>query len=302
MIDLHCHILPGIDDGARDLNVSLEMARAYVADGVSVAACTPHILPGLYENRGPGIRQAVVDLQARLDEVSIPLVLVPGADNHIAPDFVSGLRSGQLLSLANSRYVLVEPPHHVAPQRMDELFFAIQVAGYVPILTHPERLSWIANHYEAVRRLVAAGVWMQITADSLTGAFGRYPLYWAMKMLDEGGVHILATDAHDMVQRPPRLSQGFEAAAKRVGEAEAVNLVLTRPRAVLENMPPTAVPAPPRRTRGSEVRSIDATGDSRAGGAARARETTGATAETTGDAGGSAGLGGLARRLRRFFE
>jgi protein-tyrosine phosphatase len=295
MIDLHCHILPGIDDGARDLNVSIDMARAFVADGVSVVACTPHILPGLYENNGPGIRQAVAGLQARLDEAGIPLVLVPGADNHIVPDFVAGLRSGHLLPLANSRYVLVEPPHHVAPQRMDELFFSIQVAGYVPILTHPERLSWIANHYDTVRRLIAAGVWMQITVDSLTGAFGRNPLYWASKMLDEGGVHVLATDAHDTVKRPPRLSQGFEAAAKRVGENEAVNLVLTRPRAVLENVPPTAVPAPLRRAEGSEVRSIDASGDSRAGAAMRA-------GETTGEAGGSAGLGGLARRLRSFFK
>jgi protein-tyrosine phosphatase len=295
MIDLHCHILPGIDDGARDLNVSLDMARAFVADGVSVVACTPHILPGLYENNGPGIRQAVAGLQARLDEAGIPLIVVPGADNHIVPDFVAGLRSGHLLPLANSRYVLVEPPHHVAPQRMDELFFSIQVAGYVPILTHPERLSWIAHHYDTIRRLIAAGVWMQITVDSLTGAFGRNPLYWASKMLDEGGVHVLATDAHDTVKRPPRLSQGFEAAARRVGENEAVNLVLTRPRAVLENVPPTAVPVPLRRSDGSEVRSIDASGDSRAGAAMRA-------GETTGGAGGSAGLGGLARRLRSFFK
>jgi protein-tyrosine phosphatase len=135
---------------------------------------------------------------------------------------------------------------------------------------------------------------MQITLDSLTGAFGRNPLYWATKMLDEGGVHILATDAHDEVKRPPRLSQGFEAAAKRVGEAEATHLVLTRPRAVLENLPPSAVPAPPRGTEVSEVRTIDASDKSRS--AARGR--AGPTAAAAGD---SAGLRGIAHRLRRLF-
>ena len=298
MIDLHCHILPGIDDGAADVAVSLGMARAFVADGVSVVACTPHILPGLYDNTGPRIREAVASLQQRLDEAGIDLRLVPGADNHIERNFVGGLRSGHLLSLADSRYVLVEPPHHVAPQRMDELFFEIQVAGYVPILTHPERLSWIANHYDMVRRLIAAGVWMQITVDSLTGAFGRNPLYWSTKMLEEGGVHILATDAHDEVRRPPRLSQGFEAAAKRVGEAEATNLVLTRPRAVLENLPPTAVPAPQRRTEGSQVRTIDASQNSRSAARGRAEPTV---AQASDGAGDGAGLRGFAHRLRRLF-
>src|SRR6185312_7016156 len=135
MIDLHCHILPGIDDGAADLSVSIAMARAQVADGVSVVACTPHILPGLYANSGPQIRSCTQHLQQILKNEGIPLQLVPGADNHIVPDFVERLRSGDLLPLADSRYVLVEPPHQVAPPRLEDLFFNILAAGYVPILT-----------------------------------------------------------------------------------------------------------------------------------------------------------------------
>ena len=119
------------------------------------------------------------------------------------------LRSGQLLSLADTRYVLVEPPHHVAPPRLEDLFFNLLVAGYVPILTHPERLTWIKDPtIQTVQRLVRAGVWMQITAGSLAGAFGRNARYWAERMLDEGCVHILATDAHDVNRRPPNLSLG----------------------------------------------------------------------------------------------
>jgi len=244
MFDLHCHILPGIDDGAADLGVSMAMARAFVADGVSVVACTPHILPGLYPNSGPEIRKAVGRLQQALDREGIPLRLVTGADNHIVPSFVAELRSGHLLSLADTRYVLVEPPHHIVPPRMEELFFSLLVAGYVPILTHPERLTWVKAHYTTVQRLVHGGVWMQITAGSLAGAFGRNARYWGERMLDDGCVHILATDAHNVDRRPPNLSLGRALAAKRVGDIEAQNLVETRPAGVPRNDLPTNLPPP----------------------------------------------------------
>lgn len=247
MIDLHCHILPGIDDGAADVAAALEMARAFVADGVSVIACTPHILPGLYHNTGQNIRAAVADLQAALDREGIALRLVPGADNHIAPNCVAKLGRDQMLSLAGSRYVLIELPHHVAPQHMEATFFDLQVAGYVPILTHPERLRWIESHYEMIRRLTEAGVWMQVTAGSLAGVFGSRAQYWAERMLDEGYVHVLATDAHDPVRRRPDLGRGRELAARRLGEEEAWHLVSTRPRGVIENVPPSHLPLPLRR-------------------------------------------------------
>jgi len=244
VIDLHCHILPGIDDGAANIGVSLEMARASVADGVTAIACTPHILPGLYHNTGPQIREATSQLQDALDEANIPLQLVTGADVHIIPDLAAGLRSGRLLSLADSRYVLVEPPHHVAPVKMGDVFFQLLLAGYVPIVTHPERLSWIGAQYSILQGLVRGGVWMQITAGSLTGAFGRSAQYWANRMLEEGCAHILATDAHDMERRAPDLSKGFELAAKRIGSNEAKHLVLTRPLGILNNTSPGTLPMP----------------------------------------------------------
>lgn len=244
MIDLHSHILPGIDDGATDLDVSLEMARMWVADGVSILACTPHILPGLYNNKGPEIRAEIVKLQLSLDEHGIPLTLVSGADNHIVPDFVDGLKTGRLLSIHDTRYVLVEPPHHNAPSRLADIFFELMTAGYRPVLTHPERLTWIKSHYELIRLLAFRGVWMQVTAGSLTGAFGRGPKYWAERMLGEGIVHILATDSHDIGRRPPILSQGYERAEKIVGSEEAWRLVHNRPLAILENKSPSEIPLP----------------------------------------------------------
>jgi protein-tyrosine phosphatase len=244
MIDLHSHILPGIDDGAPDLDVSLEMARIAVANGVIIQACTPHIFPGVFNNSGPQIRYAAQELQRALDEHGIPLRLITGADAHVVPNMVGGLRAGEILSLADTKYVLVEPPHHVAPPRIEYLFFDLLAAGYVPILTHPERLTWIETRYETFVQLFQAGVWMQVTSGSLTGAFGRRPKYWAERMLNEGLVHILASDAHGARRRPPDLAEGRAAAAKWLGEEEADQLVTARPRAILEDAPPSSVRAP----------------------------------------------------------
>lgn len=256
MIDLHCHILPGIDDGAPDLELSFAMARCAVEDGITVTACTPHQMPGYYENLGPDIRTHVGVLQAALDEAEIPLRLIPGADVHLVPDLVSGLKSGRLLTLADSRYFLFEPPHNVAPPRMDMAVFDAMAVGYHPIITHPERLRWIEDNYALMRRLVEGGAWMQITAGSVTGRFGKRALYWAERMLDEGLVHILATDAHNMRSRNPVLSEAVEAVSRRLGEEAARDMVLTRPQAVLDNAAPSSVASVVRLEKPAEARGF----------------------------------------------
>jgi protein-tyrosine phosphatase len=285
MIDLHSHLLPGLDDGAPDLRVALAMAEAFIDDGVEIVACTPHILPGLYHNTGPGIRAAVELLQFQIAEAGLPLKLTTGADVHLAPGLVQGLQSGTILSLADSRYLLLEPPHHVLPARFEESLFELLVAGYVPIITHPERLSWIKGNYQIMGRLVQHGVWMQITAGSLTGHFGRGALYWAERMLDEGLVHILASDAHDPSHRRPNLSAGAEAAAKRLGSDEAFELVQGRPRAIIDDLDPGAVSRP----RGND-----------------AGQSGGTLSRRGHDNGNQVGLSGtvrsLGRRLRRIIQ
>jgi len=252
LIDLHHHLLPYCDDGAKDMATALDMARAAVADGITTVACTPHILPGLYDNSGDVIRRGVVLLQEALAHLDIPLRLVTGSDAHMRPDFGAALKSGLLLSLNDSRYVLFEPPHHVLPPRLDECLFSIMEAGYVPILTHPERLTWIESHYARIVDLARRGVWMQITAASLTGRFGKRPKYWAEKMLSEGMIHILATDAHDLLSRPPVLSAARRLAEQAVGVDEARDLVETRPQGVLDNEMPGRLPAPRLAPSGTE--------------------------------------------------
>lgn len=115
MIDLHTHILPGIDDGARSLEISLDMARIAVADGTTVMACTPHIYPGLYMNDSAGIHRERDKLQQALDAHGIPLRLVVGADAHLVPELLQGLQTGRVPTLNGSRYFLLEPSHNVLP-------------------------------------------------------------------------------------------------------------------------------------------------------------------------------------------
>lgn len=237
-------MLPGIDDGAPDLRTALAMARAAVADGIRVVACTPHIYPGLYENDKAGIRKALDLFSEQLRRRRIPLQLVIGADVHLAPDLLARLEAGTVPTLHDSRYLLLEPPHHVAPPRFETSVFAMVLAGYVPVVTHPERLTWIEGHYPVFKRLAERGVWMQITAGALTGRFGKRPRYWGERMLDEGIAHLLATDSHDAERRAPRLAEARDAAALRVGEPEALRLVMERPQAILRNLDPALVVMP----------------------------------------------------------
>jgi protein-tyrosine phosphatase len=253
VIDLHSHLLPGIDDGSKDLAMSLAMARMAAADGISTVACTPHILPGVYNNSGPAIRKAVVRLSESIAEAGIPISLVTGADVHIAPDLDVQLHDGRALTLNDSKYLLLEPPHHVLPPRLEDLIFGLQATGYVPILTHPERLSWVEGHYDLIGRLVSSSVLMQITAGSVMGRFGRRPRYWAERMLDEGLCHLLATDAHNTEQRAPRMADAREFVAKRLGDDEAINLVLRRPQGILNNLSPAELPPLPQAIAGSDA-------------------------------------------------
>lgn len=238
MIDLHSHILPGIDDGAKDLATSLEMARIAVADGIHTMACTPHIYPGMYMNDAAGITLARSRLQAELDERGITLKLVVGADVHLVPGLLSGLRAGLIPTLHGSRYLLLEPSHTMAPPHFEDSVFNLVAAGYTPIITHPERLTWVEGHYPVFVRLIQQGAWMQITAGALTGAFGPRAKYWADKFVVDGHAHMLATDAHSTGRRLPQLTPALDVVTRLIGAQEALQLVVNRPQSVLENLAP----------------------------------------------------------------
>jgi len=235
MIDLHSHILPGCDDGAKDLRTAISMARIAVRDGVRIMACTPHIMPGLYNNEASGIRKRIDDFQKALAEEGIGLKLVMGADVHVAPDLVEKLKAGVVPTLHGSRYFLLEPPHEVVPPNFEKLVHRLLEAGYVPVLTHPERLSWAASHYAIIDRVNRAGCLMQITASSVLGGFGPRAQTLALRMLDEGRVDILASDAHGDHGRVPGLSKARQFLSERYGSQLADTLVIRKPAQILKN-------------------------------------------------------------------
>lgn len=235
MIDLHCHLLPGIDDGASDLETSLQMARMAVADGIRITACTPHITPPVYVNTATDIIDRTRALQSELDRNGIELKLIAGADIHVRVDLLDLVQQTPSPCLQGTRYFLFEPPHAVLPPNLDQLAKGVIKAGYVPILTHPERLTWIEQHYDVVCALDELGVAVQLTAGSVTGTFGKRAQYWSERMLDEGRVDILATDAHGTRGRPPILSVARDEVARRLGEAAGKAMTVSNPAHILKN-------------------------------------------------------------------
>ena len=246
MIDLHCHLLPGLDDGPATLEDALEMARIAVADGITHTVCTPHIYPGLYPNNADVIAAAVTRFRQALAAQDIALAVSDGADIHLTPECLSALSSGHYPTLAASRYFLLEPPHHAVPARFLAQIHDALHAGFVPLITHPERLDWLdETHYPWFCQAARAGAWLQVTAGALLGRFGRHAQRWSERFATAGLIHVLASDAHDPRRRRPELSAARQRAAQLLGAEEATRLVVDRPAAILAHRPPHAVPAPP---------------------------------------------------------
>ncbi len=245
MIDLHCHILPAICDGSPDIDTSLKMAKIAVNDGITIQACTPHIYPGLYNNNSINIQVALENLQSILDTESVALKLVMGADVHLVPEVVDGLKSKLIPTLNYSRYFLLEPSHHVSVPKFIEQINNFVKAGYIPLITHPERLKWLNNDsYNEFIMAAKMGAWIQLTAGAIEGRFGKKAKYWANKFLEDGVVHIIASDAHNIKNRPPILSKALLLAKKIVGEEEANRMVNDRAQGVLDNSPPEDIIMP----------------------------------------------------------
>ncbi|WP_421693811.1 tyrosine-protein phosphatase [Aestuariivirga sp.] len=233
MIDLHSHILPAIDDGAIDMEMALDMARLAVDDGVEVMACTPHLLPGVYEPKPQDVIARVAELNERLMDEGIDLVVVSGCEAHVRPDMAARVKSGDVLSIHGGKYVLVEAPPTTLPPHLDRMFLDIIAAGYTPILAHVERYRWAERAMPWVQNMVLSGVLMQVTAGSFFGDYGHSARELAMRLLDTGAVHLVASDAHDNVRRPPGLRKAWNLVHTELGESEARIIFRDRPEIIL---------------------------------------------------------------------
>jgi protein-tyrosine phosphatase len=275
MIDLHAHILPRLDDGAESLEESVEMCRISYGDGVRTIVATPHILPGVYKNRRStilaktreineaiakcGLRNAELGLQTphansehpssnhsdlRTHHSELPFVILPGADVHFSPNLLQLCRNGEIVTVNDGgQCLMVEFDFMGLPYQGEEVLFQLISRGIIPVITHPERNFEIARSPKRYYEMVKMGCLGQVTAMSLTGEFGSEVKRVAERLLAHRLIHLIASDAHSVHERPPLLSPAVREAEKLVGREEAQKMVTEYPRALLEGRRPN-VPKP----------------------------------------------------------
>lgn len=238
-VDIHAHLLPGLDDGPADMDAALALAGAMVADGVTHAAATPHQF-GRYAGAGRGetIRRVFAEFSEAVSGAGLPLTLYAGADARIDGELIDGLSTGEAVTLADAgRYVLIEPPHEVwiEPGR---LLGALDAAGVVGVLTHPERHRAVQAGRVDLEPWVRGGVVLQVTAGSLLGGFGREAKRVAWTIVESGVAAVVASDAHSVDGRPPCLGAAASVIASRLGPEVSSLLCRENPWAMLESDAP----------------------------------------------------------------
>lgn len=246
VIDLHSHVLPGLDDGAETMAQTLAMCRIAVADGTTTLVATPHMMDGVYSIGHEDVLGGVAALRARLAAEGLPLEILPGGDVHVDRELPDLLRDGQVMTVGDAgRYVLLELPHDLVPPGIPELLFAIQLAGVTPIVTHPERQRTVQAEPGLLQEWVKAGSLTQVTAASLTGGFGGEAKRCSRQLLQRRLAHLVASDAHSPDARPPGLSAARRVVEAMLGLDEAREIFDRRPRQVVEGAE-IDLPAPQR--------------------------------------------------------
>lgn len=232
MIDLHSHLLPGIDDGAPDLETALALARVAVQDGITHLVCTPHIHPGRYDNTPASITAARETLAAGLKAENIALQISAAAEVRFGMELMVGIGQGQIPFLGQwqgKQVLLLEFPHSEVPFGAERLTAWLLQRNIVPMIAHPERNKGIMRSPGKLKPFIDQGCLLQVTASSVAGGFGPAAEEVAHALLREGLVTILASDAHNLEHRPPILSEGLESAAQLVGASQAEQLVRHNP-------------------------------------------------------------------------
>lgn len=237
MIDIHCHLLPGMDDGPADMDESAAMVRLAVADGIRGAICTPHWHPMFWPNERSVIGEAVDLLRERLRAEAIAFDVWPGCELSLDADLEAGIAEGRLGTLNEGSWVLLELPGAFPPPAIDAFLQNILLSGRRLILAHPERYPFILRDPARLHAWVEMGVSVQITAASLLGRLGPEIAALCRVLLEHRLVHFLASDGHGCVSRRPLLEDARATAAEIVGGDDAWRLVDTHPRAVVRDEP-----------------------------------------------------------------
>lgn len=254
MIDIHTHILPGIDDGTTTDDEALEFARVAAGDGTRTIVATPHCKEGYFFNDRAIVLDRVAALRKLLVGAGVEIELLPGGEVHVCADLVERVRDGRAPTLAdNGKTLLLElslAQHHVG---LEELVFQLKLAGLVVVFAHPERIRYFQDDGSRYEEMIRLGAYGQITTGSILGTFGETAREFSEELLRKGLVHVLATDGHNLRGRHPRMSEARAACAAMVGEAYASAMTLDAPRALLAGNEPELpeCDVPRARSRGS---------------------------------------------------
>lgn len=223
MIDIHCHILPGIDDGAADWDQSLEMARIASKDGIKKIIATPHFEKGRYEPSVDDIIDLTEELNKRINDEGMDLLILPGMEIHVEPTLIQMLRDGEVLTLNNQgKYLLVEFPPESIPPHSHEVLYEIRVLGITPIMAHAERNLEIQRNPQKLFGMVESGLLTQVTSASIEGNFGHKCRNTANLLLKHNLAHFIASDAHYMPGRMPKIKRAHDSVKEGMPEIYAL--------------------------------------------------------------------------------
>lgn len=235
MIDVHSHVLPGIDDGTKELAEAVEFCRLARESGTEILVATPHHKPGSYSNPRERILERVEHLQKQLDAAGIALRLAPGCEIFSDSGLPEKITSGEVLTYGDARrHILLEFSFQQYPVNVDDMIFRLKLAGVTPVIAHPERIRYFQEDSERLGNLVRLGALSQITGSSLAGTFGSRVREIAEEMVRRRCVHFLASDAHDLSYRTPDLGPAMKKLRAIVGDEEARRMVFDNPAALLE--------------------------------------------------------------------
>ena len=238
MYDLHAHILPGVDDGPRTPDETLEMSRVAAETGTRIILATPHRKDVTEESSVEHVRRLVADANARNAERSIDISLALGMENHLDEALPAEIEAGRALPMNGSRYILVEMPFFGRPDYIEKTLAEVQDMGLTPVLAHPERIEAFQRDVSLLASFVRRGMLSQITAGSVVGTWGEEVMRFTRELLHMRLAHVMASDTHSATGlRSPKLGIGVETAASIVGPDHARMMVVDTPLAILEDRP-----------------------------------------------------------------
>jgi protein-tyrosine phosphatase len=243
MIDLHAHILHGLDDGPESASESMRMAKAYTTHGYRTVAATPHMVPGTaWMPPAERVTTQVADLNRAIRDQGLSLTVVPGMEIALDPSIPDLIDAGRLLPLGNTTCLLIEPSFQQLPPGWEQTVFAILARGYTVLLAHPERCRQLATDMDTLGRLVRRGVYLQVNWGSLLGQYGRTVATAARTILQAGLAHCLATDSHHPGQPDlGRLSDAVADFSTSIGQPDMTLIARENPARVLRGEPPAAM-------------------------------------------------------------